>query len=355
MKIIALNSSPRGGGESKTAWMLNHLVEGMRQAGADVETVHLREKTINFCVGCFTCWTQTPGQCLHKDDMTRELFPKWLAADIAVYATPLYHYTMNAAMKAFVERTLPVLEPFFEVRDGRTQHPLRHLPPKAVWISVAGFPEMSVFDQLSAYLHFVFGDRLLAELYRPAAESLMQPGCEQIRQQVTAALHAAGGQLVAQQRIDTKLLDEIGRPLGTTDDFANVGNAFWKTCIREGVSPKSFGRKGLVPRPDNAASFLSLLKMGFNPEAARDTRAIVQFDFSGDNAAQCHIVIDRGRLDTAAGPADRPDLTVASPFEVWMDIMTGKADGQQMFMEQRYTADGDFNLLMKFREFFGRR
>ena len=89
--------------------MLNCLVEGMRDAGAEVEIVHLREKTVNNCMGCCTCWTKTPGKCIHKDDMTKELFPKWLASDLAVYATPLYHYTVNAEMKAFIERTLPVL------------------------------------------------------------------------------------------------------------------------------------------------------------------------------------------------------------------------------------------------------
>lgn len=42
------------------------------------------------------------------------------------------------------------------------------------------------------------------------------------------------------------------------------------------------------------------------------------------------------------------------PFEVWMDIMSGKADGQQMFMEQKYQTLGDLNLLMRISELFGR-
>ena len=35
MRILAINSSPRGGGQSKTELMLNHLVDGMRDAGAE--------------------------------------------------------------------------------------------------------------------------------------------------------------------------------------------------------------------------------------------------------------------------------------------------------------------------------
>ena len=33
MKILAINSSPRVGGQSKTERMLNHLADGMRDAG----------------------------------------------------------------------------------------------------------------------------------------------------------------------------------------------------------------------------------------------------------------------------------------------------------------------------------
>jgi multimeric flavodoxin WrbA len=84
MKVLALNSSPRKKGQSKTEMMLTHLVNGMQSAGAEVETVHLRDKTIRYCAGCFSCWTKTPGICIQKDDMTKELFPKWFEADLVV-------------------------------------------------------------------------------------------------------------------------------------------------------------------------------------------------------------------------------------------------------------------------------
>ena len=140
MKILALNSSPRSGGQSKTEMMLNYLVVGMRDAGAEVEIVNLREKKVKYCIGCFTCWTKTPGKCIHKDDMTKELFPRWLKSDFVVYASPLYHYTVNAELKAFIERTIPVLEPFFEQRDNhfhrrylvhqsQSEHYLARCPP----------------------------------------------------------------------------------------------------------------------------------------------------------------------------------------------------------------------------------
>ena len=89
MKVLALNSSPRGSGQSKTELMLNCLVKGMRDAGAEVEVVALREKTIKNCIGCYTCFTKTPGRCIHKDDMSNELFPKWLEWDRCLCDAPL--------------------------------------------------------------------------------------------------------------------------------------------------------------------------------------------------------------------------------------------------------------------------
>jgi predicted lipid carrier protein YhbT len=47
--------------------------------------------------------------------------------------------------------------------------------------------------------------------------------------------------------------------------------------------------------------------------------------------------------------------TVNAPFEIWMDIMTKKADGQQLFMEQKYTVEGDLELLMQLDQLFGQK
>jgi multimeric flavodoxin WrbA len=156
MRVLALNSSPRSARHSKTGLMLTQLVAGMRDAGADVEVVALRNKTIKDCRGCYTCWTKTPGKCVLKDDMTNELLPKLLQADLAVYATPLYFHSMNATMSRFVERTLPAMLPFFDLREGRTLHPIRHPLPRAVWLSVCGFPEESEFNVLSTHLHYLY-------------------------------------------------------------------------------------------------------------------------------------------------------------------------------------------------------
>jgi multimeric flavodoxin WrbA/putative sterol carrier protein len=337
--------------------MLKHLVDGMQEAGAAVETVHLREKTIRNCAGCFTCWTKTPGICLHKDDMTKALFPKWLEADLVVYATPLYHYHMNAAMKTFIERTLPALEPFFREEENRTHHPLRYKHPRVLFLSVAGFPEDEIFDQLSAWVQFVYGraGAVVAEIYRPAAESMVNPYFRDKVNDIYAATAQAGREIVASMQVRPQTMKRIKQVIAEDKAmFHKIGNLFWKTCIAEGVTPKEFAKKGLIPRPDSIESFMMILAMGFNAEAAGDTSATFQFNFNGETQASCHFDIRDGKLEAKKGAAENASLTINSPFELWMDIMAGKADGQQMFMEQKYTVDGDLNLLLRMNEFFGK-
>lgn len=348
MKIFAINSSPRKAGESKTEMMLGHLVGGMREAGAEVDVVNLRQKKIKNCVGCFTCWTKTPGRCIHQDDMSKDLFPRWIAADLAVYATPLYYHTMNAAMSTFRERTLPAIQPFFEHDDdGKTFHPLRNTVPPAVWLSVCGLPEASEFDLLSDHLNRSHhkDTAIVAEIYRASSETLMNPYFNEKTADILDATTQAGKELVESMQISTDTLARIGQPLVDVRTFANMGNLFWKTCIAEGVTPKQFRENNMVPRPDSLDSFMQIFRMGLNSEAAGKRTIILQFNFSGQVEDSCYFSIEVGSIDASRGRSQHPDLTIEAPFDVWMDIMTRKADGQQMFMEQKYKVTGDFTLM----------
>ncbi len=349
MKILAINSSPRGADQSKTELMLNHLVKGMRHAGAQVEIVNLREKKIKNCIGCFTCWSKTPGKCLHKDDMTQELFPKWLEADLAVYATPLYYHTMNAAMSTFKERTLPAILPFFEQDEaGKTFHPLRNKVPTAVWLSVCGFPDESEFDALSHHLNQTRHKdvAIAAEIYRTASEVMTNPFFEEKTRDILDATTQAGRELVETMKVSPETMARIKQPIGDTAFFSKMVNIFWKTCIAEGATPKNFHEKNLTPRPDSLETFMFLAPFGLDSNAAGDRKVVLQFNFSGEVEDSCFFNILEGGIDAQKGVSRNPDITIKTPFDVWMDIMTRKADGQQMFMEQKYTVTGDISLMI---------
>jgi multimeric flavodoxin WrbA len=353
MKVLALNSSARVGDVSKTEIMLDCLVQGMREAGAEVEVINLQKRKIRYCIGCFTCWTKTPGTCIHKDDMTKDIFPKMLASDLCVLATPLFHYTVNALMKTFIERTLPAALPFFVQKDGVTHHPLRHELPRIAVISVAGFPEESVFDQIKSYIHFLYGDRLAAEIYRTSSEILRAGSTQKKVQDILQATIQGGKELVQSGKISSETMDRIKNPVTDFEKLAPLGNCMWQTCIDEKVTLGEFQKRKMVPRPNSIETFLAVMQAGFNPEKAGEGRMTMQYHFSGSVEGSCHFSIENGKFTAAAGQTADPDLTVETPFEVWMDILTGKADEAQSLMDGKYTVTGRADLLLNMDQFFG--
>jgi multimeric flavodoxin WrbA len=99
--ILVLSSSPRKGGNSDV--LCDRFVSGAQEAGHNVEKIFLKDKTINYCTGCGTCFNGTKA-CSQTDDMA-EILDKMIAADVIVMATPVYFYTMCAQMKTLIDRT----------------------------------------------------------------------------------------------------------------------------------------------------------------------------------------------------------------------------------------------------------
>jgi len=356
MQVLALNSSPRKSNQSKTELMLSHLTDGMRQAGASVDTFNLRDKKIKPCIGCFTCWSKTPGQCLHDDDMHRELFPLWRAADLVVYATPLYHHTVNGLMKIFLERTLPAIEPFLIPGTDRWSHPLRHKIPEVVALSVAGFPSDTAFDALSHYMRYICGGkiRLVAEIYRNGSEFLTKSFCYDRMIDVLEATKQAGKELVQGRAVSAATQERIRQPLmDNPDEMTRMAYLAWKSMIHARMTPEVFEKKGRPPAPRCVEDFMLVMRMGFNPDAADNLEATLQFEFSGAVEGVCHLIIRQGTIVTSPGSAKTPDLIVRSPFDTWVSIQSGDAEGAQLFLDGAYTAEGDITLLTRLGELFG--
>ncbi len=107
MKIIGVSGSPRRG---NTEWMLKTLIEEAADNGAEVELLLLRRMDVRMCRGCLTCeegGRERKGICKIKDDMT-EVYPKLLAADAIVLATPGYFEMLSGLLKNFLDRTCPI-------------------------------------------------------------------------------------------------------------------------------------------------------------------------------------------------------------------------------------------------------
>jgi multimeric flavodoxin WrbA len=81
--------------------LVSRILDGAKQAGAQVDIVLLKEWNIEECDGCHTCWKGEP--CVRTDGMN-EIYPKIIESDAIVFGTPVYWYGPTALMKAFIDR-----------------------------------------------------------------------------------------------------------------------------------------------------------------------------------------------------------------------------------------------------------
>ena len=100
--VLIISASPRKGGNSDI--LCDQFALGAQEAGNSVEKIFLREKRINFCLGCLACLKT--GRCVQRDDMS-EIIRKMIAADVLVFGTPVYFYSMCAQLKVLIDRTVP--------------------------------------------------------------------------------------------------------------------------------------------------------------------------------------------------------------------------------------------------------
>lgn len=107
-KVLILSGSPRKGGNSEL--LCDEFAKGAAEAGHTVEKIRVAEKNIGYCRACYACKN---GSCVQKDDMT-EVLQKMIDADVLVFASPVYFYSIDAQLKALIDRTVAR---WLEVKD----------------------------------------------------------------------------------------------------------------------------------------------------------------------------------------------------------------------------------------------
>ena len=109
--VLVITTSLRG--RSNSDILAQRMVEGIKEAGNEVEVISLKGKEIRFCIGCLAC--QKTQKCIQKDDAV------WIAekvkeADSVVFVTPIYYYEMSGQMKTLLDRLNPLYSSDYKFR-----------------------------------------------------------------------------------------------------------------------------------------------------------------------------------------------------------------------------------------------
>ncbi len=245
-RVLAINSSPNMG-NGNTARILNPFIEGIKDAGAEVELFYPRKMKIGPCLGCLKCWTETPGECIISDDMNGML-QKIKDADILVFATPLYWDGVSGLMKMFMDRMTPLGEPFIEIIDGRSRHPVREgfAHGKLVLVSTCGFFEEINFEPMLIHMKAVADN-----LRREFAGALLRANAMSIRpaehfnislDDIYEAAKKAGVELIEDGKMSEETIAHVGREFITLEQFAENANTYF------GKLYKKLGKKHMMEK-----------------------------------------------------------------------------------------------------------
>ncbi len=148
MKITGFIFSPRK--EGNTAWLVNQILEGAKEEGAETEAWYFNDLVIKPCQGCLGCHKGDKG-CVIKDDM-HKLYVAIEHADAVVFGSPIYMGQMSAQAKIFTDRLFarfsPRFSPYFKEESAAKK--------KLVLTFNQGNPDPSLFQPYIDYTKHIF-------------------------------------------------------------------------------------------------------------------------------------------------------------------------------------------------------
>lgn len=98
-RIVSINGSIRINGNTDT--ILKSILDGAESSGAFIKQFVLREKNINDCKGCYSCYKS--NRCSINDDM-QEIHQDIQNSDLIILASPMYWWGVTGLMKTFIDR-----------------------------------------------------------------------------------------------------------------------------------------------------------------------------------------------------------------------------------------------------------
>lgn len=100
-KVLILSGSPRKNGNSDI--LCDEFMKGALSSGNEVTKIRVAEKNVGYCRACYAC--KNSGKCVIDDDMA-DILQKMIDADVIVLASPVYFYSIDAQLKAVIDRTV---------------------------------------------------------------------------------------------------------------------------------------------------------------------------------------------------------------------------------------------------------
>ena len=103
MKIVAINGSPRKGGNITQC--LEVVRKEVEAAGVEFEVFQPGAK-VHPCMACYHCLDNGTLRCIQTDDMVNDIIAACIEADGILLASPVYHGGIAGGMKCVLDRLM---------------------------------------------------------------------------------------------------------------------------------------------------------------------------------------------------------------------------------------------------------
>ncbi|MBI3784521.1 MAG: SCP2 sterol-binding domain-containing protein [Deltaproteobacteria bacterium] len=105
---------------------------------------------------------------------------------------------------------------------------------------------------------------------------------------------------------------------------------------------------------DQVKEIFGAMPANLNADAAKGMSSVIQFNLSGDGGGNYHVVIKDGACSVNEGSHASPNMTMTMAAQDYVDMITGKLNGQMAFMSGKLKIAGDMGLAMKMQSLFKR-
>lgn len=344
MKILVFNGSPKING-SNTMRLTDAFLDGFcEKVPSQIENIDICKMNIKPCIGCFSCWNKTPGKCCLKDDMV-DIITKIIEADLILYSFPLYYFSLPSQLKAMIDRQLPLNLPFMATEDndgGSHLHRYDLSDKRYMVISTCGFYTTdSNYDAISFQFDKMLGNNNYEYIFCSQGELFRVPELKKRIDDYLQLVKVAGAEF-AHGAISAKTKANLSEFLYPKEVFEELADASW-----------NIEKPGEIPSQNTKAlSFTRQMAALYNKTAYNGQDVVLEMCYT-DCGENYQIVLTHNDHKVLTEDFSPFTTKIETPLSVWKSIAKGELDGQTALMERLYRVQGDFNLMLKWDEYFG--
>lgn len=351
MNVLVINGSPKGD-SSNTYRLTSAFLDGMKQRLQDVQTKELSVSRMDIkpCLGCFSCWSRTPGQCCIQDDM-QQVIQELLWADVTIWSFPLYYYSVPGPLKNLIDRQLPTLLPFMVEKEGQVgsgNHPSRYdmSGKRTVVISTCGFyTAKGNYDGIYSLFDHLCGKENYTAVFCGQGELFRVPELSSRTNEYLSYVKQAGQEYITGS-ISAKTQEALNQLLLPREIFEACADTSW------GIEQSGEKNNSAAKKESDTLIFTRQMAALYRKENYPGKDIVLEMSYT--DVGECYQILLGKDGSHVYMDGDLTATTrIETPVTVWRSIAAGEIRGDEAMMQGLYKVKGDFSLMLKWDNYFG--